>query len=171
VSDKAAIPAVAIYALCCPDTGLVRYIGKANDPAKRYAGHLRERRGNTPKVNWVQKCVKSGKPPKLQVLAWVLPHAWPIAERQLIAEHRAKGRMLNVADGGDEPHCPTEVRAANGRQTAASIHSDPVRRRMWEIKRSLGDGLKRGHVSESAKAKMRAAAVRHPQYFGAWAGI
>jgi hypothetical protein len=37
--------------------------------------------------------------------------------------------------------------------------------------RRLNAGLRAGHVSESTKAKMRAAAAKHPELLGAWANV
>ncbi len=43
---------------------------------------------------------------------------WQSVERLAISDARASGvRLLNVADGGDEPYCSKEVRAANARVT------------------------------------------------------
>jgi hypothetical protein len=100
----------SIYGLCCPLTGELRYIGKANDPAKRLDQHMRDSRSRaTPLYSWIRK---HGKP-ALVVLEADCPD-WREAERRLIAKGRLDGlRLLNIADGGDEPHCPTSVRAAN----------------------------------------------------------
>lgn len=38
-------------------------------------------------------------------------------------------------------------------------------------KRRLSAALRAGHVSESTKAKMRLAAVKHPGLFSAWATV
>lgn len=38
-------------------------------------------------------------------------------------------------------------------------------------KRRLNAAVRAGHVSESTKAKMRLAAVKHPGLFGAWASV
>lgn len=162
---------VAIYALCCPKDGGVKYIGKAVDPEKRHKGHLRERRGNTPKVNWIQKCLKNGLAPSMVVLEWVGLDEWMTAEKRWISHYRSAGPLLNVADGGDEPHCPTKVRAKNGKSVAQKVHSDPIKRRLWELKRMLGSALKDGVLSDRAKAKMRKAAERYPQFYGDWAAI
>ena len=104
----------SIYALTDPRTGAVRYIGKANDPAKRLKGHMRDaRRRQTPVYAWINKLVRLGMAPGLLVLEADCAD-WRESERRLIAEARARGdRLLNVADGGDEPHCPPEVRKAN----------------------------------------------------------
>ena len=159
-----------IYALCCPDSGEVRYIGKANCAKSRLKQHLRETRRKTPVYNWIASLRKRGIAPTLTVLmsAW----DWKNAEKELIAQARADGlRLLNIADGGDEPYCSIEQRAENGRNNANKIHSDPVRRRIWMAKKTIGDALKRGHLNEDTKAKLRLAAAKNPKLFGAWAGI
>jgi hypothetical protein len=160
-----------LYALHCPDSGEIRYIGKAVDSAKRFKAHLRDaRRRSTPVYCWMRSLFDQGKAPHLSVLAtsW----EWPDTERKLIAQYRADGaRLLNVADGGDEPQCSTEQRAANGRKNAQAIHNNPRRRRLWEIRHRLGIALKKGQINEATKAKMRDAARRNPAFFGQWANI
>jgi hypothetical protein len=139
---------VEIYALCCPDLGDVRYVGKANDSVKRFKSHLRDsRRRNTPVYCWFRKLAAEGKVPKLIVLDVVTEGPWEAVERRRIAEYRASGaRLLNLADGGDQPFCSTEQRAANGRATGranvASLHNDPAKRRIWELKKGMGSALK-----------------------------
>jgi hypothetical protein len=97
---------------------------------------------------------------------------WREAERRLIAEARARGeRLLNVADGGDEPHCPTATRAKNGRAVAAAIQADPTRRMIWDLKRRIGKDMKDGFVSNSARAKLRKAAQLRPDLFGVFANL
>lgn len=105
----------SIYGLF-DSTGALRYIGKANDPAKRLKGHMRDvRRRRTPLYDWLSKYGE----PELRILE-ASCHDWKEAERRLIAEARARGdRLLNVADGGDEPHCPIETRRANGSKASA----------------------------------------------------
>lgn len=158
-----------IYGLFHPETGELRYVGKANHIEKRLKSHLRDSsRRNTPLYCWMRTLASA---PRIDVLEQVVDADWKEAERRLIALHRAGGRLLNLADGGDEPMCPVDVRAENGRRNASAVHSDPVRKRMWQAKQMLGRALQQGFVSSETKAKMRAAALRSPQYFGEWAAI
>jgi hypothetical protein len=108
-----------IYGLLDPGTGELRYIGKANNSRKRLASHLRDsRRRDTPVYRWIRKLLSKGLAPELVVLAEC--DDWKAKEIELIAKARGFGfRLLNVADGGDEPHCPMEVRRKNGRKSAA----------------------------------------------------
>jgi predicted GIY-YIG superfamily endonuclease len=147
--------------------GALRYIGKANDLGKRLKDHLRETRRRTPLYDWLHK----NGAPEMRVLEENCAD-WREAERRLIAEARQRGdRLLNIADGGDEPHCPQEVRAHNGRANAAAVHGDPARKRLWSLKRTLGESLTKGYVSNATRVKMRQAAEQHPHLFGEWTDI
>jgi hypothetical protein len=85
-----------IYGLFDPETGALRYIGKANNSAKRLKQHLREyRRSKTPVYAWIGKLVRKGLSPEMRVLETA--DDWREAERRLIADARARGvRILNV---------------------------------------------------------------------------
>lgn len=155
-----------IYGLFDADGGL-RYIGKANNAANRLKGHMREcRRRNTPLYAWLRKHGVPG----MRVLE--IADDWRSAERRLIAEARARGaKLLNIANGGDEPFCSTEVRAANGAKNAKAIHSNPDRRRIWLLKQAMGSALKNGRVSNKTRQKLRDLAAIDPVQFGAWADL
>lgn len=127
---------VAIYALCDPRTGGMRYIGKANNPDARLKSHLRDaRKRTTPVYRWINKLLREGVSPSMVVLAWT--HDWRAEERALIAKHRAGGvRLLNVAEGGEEPACSHATRQANGRKVAAC--RDKL---IWSYRRKLGQAI------------------------------
>ncbi len=128
---------------------------------------MRETRRKSPLYDWI---AKHGRP-ELRVIEADCAD-WREAERRLIAEARLRGdRLLNLADGGDEPHCPKDVRARNGKAIARAVHDDPVRKKLWELKRSLGYALKAGFVSNETRAKMRQVAIVRPELFGAWRDI
>jgi hypothetical protein len=160
-----------IYALIDPRTGAIRYVGKANDSAKRLKTHIRASRSrNTPVYCWMRKLADIGLVPSVRVLE--VTDNWQEAERRLIDVLRARGELLlNVAEGGDEPYCSPEQRAENGRRTAASIHGDPFKRRIWEIKRAMAAALKEGYLSNERRAKLRLAAQKRPDLFGAWLNL
>lgn len=165
-----------IYALIDPRSDKVRYIGKANDVMGRYRSHVRDaRRRDTPVYRWWRHLNSLGLAPVMATLAMCHTCEWKNLEENLIAEHRKEGKLLNVANGGDEPFCPSDVRAMNGRNTALRIHSNKTQRRVWEIKRTLGGFLADSSVKESAKkrvrAKLRLAARINPSMCGGWATI
>lgn len=168
---------VAIYALTDPRTGADRYIGKANDAARRFKGHLRDaRRRDTPVYRWIRKLEREGMVPGMRVLGMVKPERWQEAEGLFIERARREAlkagtHLLNVSAGGDQPFCSTETRAENGRRNAAAIHSDPFRKKIWKLKQSIGLDLKQGYMSNAARAKLRQAARDCPELFGAYAAI
>lgn len=114
-----------IYALTCPD--------------KRLVSHIRDsRRRNTPVYCWIRKLLKQGKTPGFRILE--IAHEWEEAERRLIALSRVRGdRLLNVADGGVEPYCPTEIRAANGKRTADMRATDPIKHTAHKLLQKIGE--------------------------------
>lgn len=162
----------AIYALTEPDGGAIRYVGKANNPAKRFRSHLRDsRRRRTPVYLWINRLAKAGKSPGMVVLEWCEQAEWPDVERRLIAEHRTGGQLLNLAEGGDQPLCPTKVRRANAVALNARMAADPLLYRVREMNRAMAAAHKAGRLSEKAKANLRLAAVKRPDLFGRWASI
>ncbi len=96
---------VSIYALIDPRDGAVRYIGKANDAAERLKSHIRDsRHRKTPVYSWIRKLRSLGLVPDMKVLATCSESEWPKAERRAIRYQRwFNDRLLNVADGGNEP--------------------------------------------------------------------
>lgn len=157
-----------IYALCDPDTGEVRYIGKAKNTKRRFAQHMRERRRDYPLYRWIEKLRSEGKTPIVKILEAATD--WREAEKRLIAQYQGK-RLLNVAAGGDEPYCPKEIRQENGRRNAIERVSTPFKAEIYKLKRELGLDLKQGFCSDYAKANMRRAAKEMPQWFGEWANV
>lgn len=140
----------SIYGLTDPRTGAVRYVGKANDPEKRLKGHLREcRRRKTPVYAWIRKLVGLGLSPGLSVLEADCDD-WKEAERRIIAERRDAGeKLLNLADGGDEPHCSIEVRRAN----AGRLNADPGLVAYREMMRSISEVVRawEGNPNKAAR--------------------
>lgn len=161
---------VQIYALCDPD-GSIRYVGKARDARARLKQHMRETRRRTPVYLWIESLRRHGLTPALKVLEECSECVWPEREMAHIATHRVNGRLLNVADGGDQPSCPRHVRAQNGRSNARLVHGDAMRRHIWDLKRRLGLAIRGGYLTETARAKLRAAAASAPHLFGEWANL
>lgn len=163
---------VEIYALIDPRDGRVRYIGKANNAEARFKAHLREKRRVTPVYCWIGKLRKLGLTPALNVISVCSACDWQNHERAAIAEARATSDgLLNVADGGDEPYCPTKVRADNGRKNAALRVSTELKAKVYKLKQIMGKHLKDGCVSEASKAKLRIAARKRPDLFGEYASL
>jgi len=145
--------------------GNLRYIGKANNPDKRLASHMRDaRRRRTPLYDWINK---HGKP-EMRVIESGCKD-WREAEKRLIGEARSRGDMLlNVASGGDEPHCPADVRKANGSKLANAVRLDPKMKFMREAKRTLTQAVNKGWADDNLRFKMRLLAAKMPDVFGEW---
>lgn len=163
---------VEIYGLFCPETGRLRYVGKAKDSAKRFKGHLREIRRRTPLYDWIKSLRQRDLMPAMRILSRVPESEWMAEEKRLIFESRlTTNGLLNLADGGDQPKCPTEIRAANGKATSKRIHEDPFLHKIWMYKRAVGSALRYGHLRNHLRAKLRLAAKKAPHLFGEWANI
>lgn len=145
--------------------GNLRYIGKANVPTERLKSHMRDsRKRNTPLYAWIRK----HGAPEMRVIEAECDD-WREAERRLIKEARDKGiKLLNLADGGEEPYCPPEIRSANGHRLVAKGRDDPKYAAIKRIKTQLGTAYYRGWCSDSLVDKMRAMAVQAPDIFGKW---
>jgi len=116
----------SIYGLVDPESGELRYIGKANCLKGRLASHVRAAAsGSYPVHAWIRKI---GKPPEMVTLEEDCED-WRRSERLAINKARAAGfRLLNVASGGDEPHCPRHVRASNGAATLKMLKAGGTRK-------------------------------------------
>ena len=143
--------------------GRLRYIGKARCPASRLKTHMREARlgrRDYPVYLWIRK----NGPPEMRVLEADCED-WREAEKRLISEARARGeRLLNVADGGDEPCMSADQRRDNAAKCNEAMSSDPakclardlrclVMQHMRAIKNS-------GFLDEEWLERMRAKALR-----------
>lgn len=145
----------AIYGLCDPVSGELRYIGKANDPQKRLKSHMRDcRHRATPVYCWIRSLDER---PALVVLeADCLD--WKEAERRWIAKARAEGvRLLNLADGGDEPGCSLEVRRRNAERLNGKTSDNAGLRAYKEMMRRIGfamhDMQKAGRLEKAARLR------------------
>jgi hypothetical protein len=94
--------ATTIYALCEPDTGEIRYIGKTmHSAAVRLVKHMEaaRREGHTHLYRWLLSLEAS---PIIKELASVPHTCGSEAEIMMIAQHRLSGaRLVNATNGGD----------------------------------------------------------------------
>lgn len=88
-----------IYALLDPDTEVVRYVGKSDNPERRLLRHLGfYEKKETHKTRWLRKLVNEGKRPLLKILEEVSIEEWGDKERYWISMY--KENLTNTADGG-----------------------------------------------------------------------
>lgn len=92
-----------IYALRCPNTGLIRYIGKCVNSKKRLGVHLADsRRTRNHRTNWLRSLSTRGLKPTLEIIARVPADAWQFWERSYIRLYRCLGfDLVNGTDGGE----------------------------------------------------------------------
>lgn len=90
-----------IYALCDPRTFEVRYVGKADNPYKRYYRHLIDKYP-CHRVDWIKSLLKLGLLPIQQILEECSEDEWEQKERSWIAFEKHCGcDLTNGTDGGD----------------------------------------------------------------------
>jgi hypothetical protein len=90
-----------IYALCDPRTLEVRYVGKADNPYRRYCQHLVDKYPCY-KTHWITSLLKQGFNPILQILEQCDESVWKERERDWIAFERKSGCCLtNKTEGGE----------------------------------------------------------------------
>lgn len=92
---------VYIYTLTDPRTGLVKYVGKTNDPAYRLRKHLTEK-NNTYKCQWVKGLKALGLQPILEIIDECSLSDWEQKERFYIRLYKAIGaNLVNTLPGGE----------------------------------------------------------------------
>lgn len=93
---------VYIYGLRDPETHLIRYIGKAENPKARLSGHLRDK-ANCHRVHWIQGLLARGLKPEVVIIEKIEGEwPWQESERHWIDYGRRNGwDLTNNTDGGD----------------------------------------------------------------------
>lgn len=173
---------IEIYALCDPESGEVRYVGKAQNAKERHKRHLNERHLGRPVNNWVKSLLSNGKIPTFKILAYCPPEKWEQEERYWIAEYRKKGNLLNLADGGAMPSQTKEQRKKAARASyRAQLNKHPAWRAHVKAKQDLArlyarfsKDTKSPHSLSLAavlRFRMRIWAAERPELYGAWASL
>jgi hypothetical protein len=110
---------VYIYAMRCPFTDDIRYVGKSINPKRRYREHLQKAKSagrKWPVASWIAALLAKNEFPLMTILNEVGEQEWEDEERYWIAKFRAeKCRLLNLTDGGEGHHNPSaEARVKMG---------------------------------------------------------
>ena len=92
-----------IYCLKDPIDYNIKYIGKSDDPTKRYVEHIRKHKYTvTKKNNWIKKLISIDKKPILEILDIVPFSEWSFWEQHWIGLFKSWGFNLhNLTNGGD----------------------------------------------------------------------
>src|SRR6476646_1018953 len=166
---------VYIYALVCPETGRVRYIGKADDTKARMRTHLRDSRNSKrPVCAWIRDLLERGLAPVMHVISEVAPSDWEQEEILQSAAHRElHPDLLNVAKGGSTPHMTKYQRAKNGVTSAKSRVKTPEQAELYKLKTEIGKNLAwlKKNSPDGYKRMadyIRPLTMKYPAYFGAW---
>ena len=97
---------VYIYALKCPKTNVIKYIGKSHVPKRRYIEHLSKSRSDKcksiPLYEWINELLSSNLKPVLEILEECESEIWKKKEKEWIAKF-GLSNLLNVNDGGIDP--------------------------------------------------------------------
>jgi hypothetical protein len=125
-----------IYALCDPITFEVRYVGKANNPYKRFyghRGHLMDKKQNH-KVYWIALLRRKGLKPIMQILEQCDKNAWQERERSWISFYKnvCKNDLTNGTEGGDGATGPRKLY----KQKLPFRHSQATKLKMSEKKKN-----------------------------------
>jgi group I intron endonuclease len=91
-----------IYTLTDPNTNKIRYVGKSNNPTKRFYKHYKYCEHKTHKNNWINKLISEGKKPILEIIDIVPINEWVFWEMYWIEQMKVWGfDLVNGTIGGD----------------------------------------------------------------------
>jgi hypothetical protein len=92
---------VSIYTLSDPETGEVRYVGKAINAEGRLGAHLKDK-GKNHKANWIKGLKARGLVPVMEVLEEVCEFSWQESEMFWIETLKFYGfKLTNLTAGGE----------------------------------------------------------------------
>tara|TARA_R110000765_G_scaffold93781_5_gene176780 strand:- start:1791 stop:2402 length:612 start_codon:yes stop_codon:yes gene_type:complete len=90
-----------IYELSELESNLPRYIGKSDNPDRRYREHLKDKK-NSYKRNWITSLLKRGEVPVLTIIEEVSIDEWSDSEKYWIEQYKAWGyKLTNTGEGGE----------------------------------------------------------------------
>lgn len=108
-----------IYCLREPDTGAIRYVGKSDNPKKRFSEHFRSKE-RCHRTNWFKSLVERGLKPILEVIDEVPEVYWQQLEIAYVEFFHESGcNLVNGNAGGKGGHSPNDETRAKKR--AASL--------------------------------------------------
>jgi hypothetical protein len=153
-----------VYALSCPRTKTVRYVGWTKKSAharlkQHISDALSHRRANHRRT-WIRSLLSAGQQPLAEVLESGTGDGWAEAERRWITHYRASGaQLVNATDGGEG--WPTGWGSPEQRRAAAierfdrktpEQRSESARKR-WarQTPEQRSEIIKKGYVTNPAR--------------------
>lgn len=93
------VPSISgIYALCCPDTKEVKYVGQSKNIRARIKSHIRGDGTKSPKTEWIKGLSSAGSSPLVKILEETSD--LNVAEKRHIKREGIEN-LLNVHHGGE----------------------------------------------------------------------
>lgn len=113
-----------IYALIDPVSSEVRYVGKADNPEKRYKAHLHSNYNNTKKECWIKSLKNNILKPSLVILEEIAEENWQECEKKWISHYKNLGvKLVNGTEGGDGGRISPEImRIVSIKRTGVKIN-------------------------------------------------
>jgi len=92
-----------IYVLKNPINNKIRYVGKSRNLKQRFKNHINKCRDkNTHKRNWINKLIKDGLKPIMEMIEETNNDNWKEREKYWIKYYTDKGcKLVNHTEGGD----------------------------------------------------------------------
>lgn len=159
-----------IYALHCPDTGKVKYVGKSNTPSFRLKRHLKEAQesaATTYKLNWLRDLLRQGKVPCLSILEIVAIENWREREIFWVKYYRDRYKITNSTAGGDGLlEASPEAREKLSKALKGRIHSPEALVKMSEVKKGENNPFygKRHSKETLKKMSVKQTKENNPQF-------
>jgi len=144
-----------IYALKCPRTLKVRYIGFTSMRIeKRLWAHVaRARSGKTaPCSVWIRELLLSGSLPIIEVIESVNSCDWQERERYWIAEFGGMEKLLNRQTGGDTGHQPSEETKRKRSKALRGVKTGPRSQEFCDKMSRILRGKSRRPMSDNHRA-------------------
>lgn len=116
-----------IYTLSCPDTMLVRYVGKTFSPKERFARHVSlESREKSKRALWVNGLIKKGKKPIIDIIDDCDEFNWIDKEVFYIKFYKSIGaKLLNMSNGGEQGALNYKFTESQSEKLSKSLKGKP----------------------------------------------
>jgi group I intron endonuclease len=146
-----------IYCLKDPNTLEIRYIGKSNNPNKRFIQHKIDSKNYKIKFyknNWINQLLNIGLEPILEILEQVSINNWKEREIYWIAYYKNLGfKLTNLTNGGDGNNNQVRTKETNLKISLAL----KGKKRSQEVKDKISKSNKNKIISLSTREKLRQA--------------
>lgn len=144
-----------IYALIDPIDNQVRYIGKSNNPDKRFLEHLRDY-SKTHKTCWIKSVLKTGNIPELEILDEVESEEWKFWEGFYYELYKSWGfKLTNSVECGIGPLKVNEY--TTNKRIATLRENIKTGKTVFKTKPILKIDINTGEIVEKYKSASQAA--------------